>query len=169
MSAPDSPPRRRRGAAVLEFAMVAPVVLFFVFALLIGGLTVFRYQEVAHLARVGARYASTHGGRYQLDGIAAQTGVPSIAGSEDLRNYLASQTVLLDAAKMQVQVSWTAPAACTPRNLPTYINTDSSLVPPAQSVIRNYVLVTVTYQWLPEALMAGPMTVTSTSKMPMSY
>jgi hypothetical protein len=68
--------RRRRGAAALEFAVVAPLALFLVFAQIVGSLGVSRYQEVAHLAREGARYASTHGGMYQREGIAEQTGVP---------------------------------------------------------------------------------------------
>ena len=38
-----------------------------------------------------------------------------------------------------------------------------------QATIRNYVTVTVTYQWYPEFLLVGPITLTSTSTMPMTY
>jgi hypothetical protein len=44
-----------------------------------------------------------------------------------------------------------------------------NLVPPGQSIIQNYVTVTVTYNWMPELYLVGPLTLTSTSKMPMSY
>ena len=106
--------RRRRGAVVVEFAVVTPVFLLFVFGLLIGGLGVARYQEVAYLARSGARYASTHGATYQREGIAEQTGVPTVDGADDLSNYLAKQAVLLDANHMQVSTSWTRRAASHP-------------------------------------------------------
>src|SRR5213593_2814721 len=45
--------RQRRGASVLEFAIVAPVTFMLILGLIIGGLGVFRYQEVAQLAREG--------------------------------------------------------------------------------------------------------------------
>ena len=73
--------RRRRGVAAVEFAVIAPVVLLFAFGLIVGGLGVFRYQEVAHLAREGARYASTHGGMYRQEGIAGRTGVAAGSSS----------------------------------------------------------------------------------------
>lgn len=163
--------RRRRGATVVEFAIIAPVVLFFVFGLIVGGLGIFRYQEVAHLARDGARYASTHGGNYQWEGIAARTGVPAVASSSDLASYLAGKTVLLDPDRLSVSVSWVdssgAPIGYTPVNMPTYNDATSDI--PGQNVIQNNVRVTVSYQWFPELYLVGPITLTSTSEMPMSY
>jgi hypothetical protein len=57
--------RRQLGAraavTAVECAIVLPVTFFLLFALVVGGMGVFRYQEVATLAREGARYASTHG------------------------------------------------------------------------------------------------------------
>ena len=50
---------RRRGTTTLEFAITCPIVFFLVFAIIVGGLGVFRYQEVAALAREGARYGIT--------------------------------------------------------------------------------------------------------------
>ena len=128
--------RRRRGAAAVEFAIVAPLVLFLVFGQIVGGLGVSRYQEVAHLAREGARYASTHGGMYQREGIAQQTGVPAVVSSSELQSYLAGKAVLLDPSRLQVNVAWTAPSTLTPANMPTYVDTDPSLVPPGQRSSR---------------------------------
>jgi Flp pilus assembly protein TadG len=153
----------------LEFAVVAPLALFLVFAQIVGSLGVSRYQEVAHLAREGARYASTHGGMYQREGIAEQTGVPAVASSSELRSYLAEKTVLLDPSRLQVDVAWTAPSTYIQVNMPVYVDTDASLTPPAQRAIQNHVTVTITHQWSPELLPIDLVTLTSTSQMPMSY
>jgi Flp pilus assembly protein TadG len=163
--------RRRRGATVVEFAMVASVLLLLIFAQIVGGLGISRYQELAHLTRSCARYAATHGGNYSREGIAQQTGIPAVASSTDLRNYLTGKTVLLDLNRLQISVSWTAPSGVTPPNMPTYMNTDPNLVPPGQyqDMIQNNVIVTLTYDWFPEAYLIGPITLSSTSQMPMSY
>jgi Flp pilus assembly protein TadG len=160
---------RRRGAAVVEFAIVAPVVVLIIFGLMVGGLGVARYQEIAHLARECTRYASTHGGNYQREGIDQQTGVPAVASVSDLHSFLAGKAVLLDPSKIQIDLSWTAPSGMTPANIPTYVDTDPNLATPGQVVIQNNVIVTLQYDWFPEAYLVGPITLTSTSEMPMSY
>jgi Flp pilus assembly protein TadG len=161
--------RRLRGATAVEFAVVAPVVMLVIFGQIIGGLGVARYQEVAHLARDCARYASTHGGLYQHEGIAGRTGVPAVSSSEQLRNYLAGRTVLLDPSQIQIDLSWSAPSSYSPRNMPTYMDTNPALIPPGQVVVQNRVIVKLTHQWAPAMLGIGPITLTSTSEMPMSY
>jgi Flp pilus assembly protein TadG len=55
---------RRRGTTSIEFVMSCPVVFFLIFATIVGGMGVFRYQQVAALAREGARWASVHGSPY---------------------------------------------------------------------------------------------------------
>jgi Flp pilus assembly protein TadG len=165
-----APPRpRRRGALTVEFAITSGVTFFLILAMIIGGLGVFRYQEVAHLAREGARYASTHGGQYALDGMPTKTGVPAVSSSSDLRNYLMPRSTLLNPDKTQVAVSWSAAGNVTPSNMPTYLDTNPDLVPPGQKSIRNFVTVTVTYQWVPEMFLVGPLNLTSTSTMAMTY
>jgi Flp pilus assembly protein TadG len=161
--------RQRRGSTTVEFAIVAPVVFLVILAQIVGGMGVFRYLEVARLARDGARYASTHGGLYQQEGIADRTGQPAIANSEDLHAYLVPKTVLLDAENLQIGVTWTAPGSYSPRNMPTYVDMNPDLIPPGQTVIGNNVIVTVSYQWIPEVFKIGPFTLKSTSEMPMSY
>lgn len=162
-------PGRRNGVAAVEFAVTSGVALFLILGLIVGGLGVYRYQEVAHLAREGARYASTHGGQYKLDGIDTKTRVSAISSSEDLRTYLLSKTNLLKAQDLQISVTWSAAGQFTPSNMPSYVDTDPSLVPPGQKVIYNNVTVTVTYQWYPEVYLFGPFNLTSTSTMRMSY
>src|SRR5438552_18248920 len=58
---------RRRGTTAVEAAIVYPVVLLLTLGLGIVGLGVFRYQQVAALAREGARYAAVHGGQWKAD------------------------------------------------------------------------------------------------------
>ena len=64
----------RRGAAAVEFAVISPVVFFFLIALVVGAFGVFRYQMVSSLAREAARYASVRGYKYsQVTGQPAAT------------------------------------------------------------------------------------------------
>ncbi|HYT87392.1 MAG TPA: TadE/TadG family type IV pilus assembly protein [Gemmataceae bacterium] len=161
--------RQRQGTTLVEFAVVSGATMFLIFALVVGGLGVFRYEEVAHLAREGARYASTHAGQYQQDGTAQQTGASSITTSDDLRNYLLSKTVLLDPALLDISVSWSSPSGTSPVNMPNYLDTTAGQTPPGQVTIQNYVTVTVTYKWTPELYLVGPITLTSTSKLAVSY
>jgi Flp pilus assembly protein TadG len=153
----------------VEFAIVAPITFLLILGLIVGGLGVFRYQETSHLAREATRYASTHGGQYQLDGMPAKTGVHAVLTNEDIRAYVATKSVALDPNYVTVKISYSAPAAIVPNNIPTYLNTDPALVPPGQKEYQNYVTVTVTYQWMPEVFMAGPVYLTSTSTIAMSY
>src|SRR5258708_5275330 len=100
-----SPKNRRRGVSLVEAAIVLPIVFFLIIGLFVGGMGIYRYQEVAHLAREGARYASTHGGQYTLDGLPTTTGVPAISSSSDLQTYLSSKSVILDSTKLSSSVT----------------------------------------------------------------
>jgi Flp pilus assembly protein TadG len=161
--------RRRSGAALLEYAIVAPFVFFVILALVVGGMAVFRYQEVSYLAREATRYASTHGGHYFLDGNPTTTGVAAVTSDSDVETYVQAKAVNMDPAKLTATVSWSSPSTISPRNIPYYVNTDPNLVPPGQTVIQNYVTVTVTYEWVPELILVGPINLTSTSTVAMSY
>jgi hypothetical protein len=160
---------RRQAATLEEFAIVGGVTIFLVIALIVGAMGIFRYQEVAHLAREGSRYASTHGGSYHQEGIDTQTGVPQVASSSDLLSVLQAKTVSLDPNSLTVSVSWSAPASYTPSNMVSYDDVDPTVVPPGQITIYNNVTVTVSYQWMPELYLVGPITLSSTSTTPMSY
>jgi Flp pilus assembly protein TadG len=59
--------RRRKGTVLLEAAFVYPVLFVLVLAIILLGVGVFRYQQVAHAAREGARYAAVHGTKYASD------------------------------------------------------------------------------------------------------
>ena len=159
----------RRGATILEFAVVAPITFLLILGLIVAGMGVFRYQEVAHLAREGSRYASTRAGDYTLDGIAEQTGVGGILTHSDMHAYLSTRAVGVRPEDTTVIVSFSAPNSVKPSNLPTYLDTTPDQVPPAQKVHQNYVTVTVEYRWVPETFFTGPIKLRSTSTVPISY
>ena len=134
------PSPRRRGTHLLECAVVFPVVFLLLFGLLVGALGVFRYQQVASLAREGARYASVHGSQYQQ-----VTGKPAATAADVYNNAIAPRAVILDPSQLTSSVTW---------------NPDNRQ--------GSTVTVQVTYQWVPEAYLGG-LTLSSTSTMPMSY
>jgi Flp pilus assembly protein TadG len=55
-------PRRARGQALVEFAVVIPVFLALLFGILDFGRVIWANNSLAHAAREGARYAIVHGG-----------------------------------------------------------------------------------------------------------
>jgi len=53
-------PARRRGAPLVECAFIIPLTFLLVAGLVVCAMGVFRYQQMAHLAREAARYAAVH-------------------------------------------------------------------------------------------------------------
>jgi Flp pilus assembly protein TadG len=143
---------RRRGTTTVEFGLTCPIVFFLVFAIIVGGLGVFRYQEVAALAREGARWASVHGGQYQ-----EETGQPAATPADVYTNAILPGAVGLDPAQLSYTVTWNQ------NNWPLWVDED------AEVPIGNTVTVTVSYQWFPELILVGPFTLTSTSTAQMIY
>jgi Flp pilus assembly protein TadG len=146
------PTRRRSGFAATESVVVLPTLLFLIFAIVVGGYGVFRYQQIAMLAREGARYASVHGGQYQLD-----TGNTAATSTDVYNNALVPYATNLDLSQLQCFVSWNT------NNMPNSVSGDY------EQPTSNTVTVTVSYNWFPEAYLVGPITLRSTSTVPMSY
>ncbi len=130
----------RRGTTAVECSLVYPVLFLLLIGVIVGGLGVFRYQEVASLAREGARYASVHGAMYEFS-----TGHAAATPTDVYNNAIKPRTVSLDPSKLSYSVTW---------------NTDNRQ--------GSTVQVIVSYQWIPEAYLSG-ITLSSTSVMPMSY
>ena len=143
---------RRRGTTTVEFAITCPIVFFLVFAIIVGGLGVFRYQEVAAMAREGARWASVHGGQY-----AEEKNLTAATAADIYTNAIAPGAVGLDPSKLSYTVTWDR------NNWPLWVDED------VEHPIGNTVTVTVTYQWIPEMYLTGPFTLTSTSTAQMLY
>jgi hypothetical protein len=131
---------------------VGPVAILFVLALVIGGMGIFRYQELASIAREASRWASVHGAQYQQD-----TGQSMATAQDVYNNVIAPNAIALDTSKLSYSVTWNTD------NRPYHTTiVNNQLVP-----VQNTVTVTLTYQWIPEAYFGG-FTLTSTSTLPMT-
>jgi Flp pilus assembly protein TadG len=144
--------RVRRGTTTVEFAITCPIAFFIIFATIIGGLGVFRYQEVAALAREGARWASVHGADYADD-----HNVSDPTAQDVYDTAIKPLVVGLDPAHLTYSVTWNK--SNEPLRVENYY----------EEPFGNTVTVTVTYQWFPEMYLVGPYTLTSTSTAQMLY
>jgi Flp pilus assembly protein TadG len=166
---------RRHGAVLIESAVVYPVVFFFILATIIGGMGVFRYNEVSSMAREAARYASTHGGQYQKDNsnaIAAGT-LPNVNDSYLTTNIIDAEAVSIDTTQLQISIQFNNHNGSfdwddTANNGQRWPTSQTTINNQTYS-LTNTVSVTVTYPWIPEMYLTGPINLTSTSVMPMSY
>lgn len=168
--------RQRRAGVVIEAAIVLPIAFVLILGVIVGGSGVFRYQEVAHIARLTARYAAVHGGQYaQENATAINAGtLPNVNETYLKQNIAAANAVALDPNKLTVSVTITTHSGSydwddttdTNNRMPYSTYTDSNNNP---QNVTNTVQVTVSYQWMPAWFLAGPITLTSTSVLPMSY
>jgi Flp pilus assembly protein TadG len=133
----------------VEAAFVLPVAFFLIFGLVTGAMGIFRFQEVAYLAREGARYASTHGAQYRLD-TGKSVGTATDWKNDIKTNGIMTKRLVLDPDKINVEISW-----------PPVINQPDK----PDNWPGSRVTVKVSYQWIPEAYLIGPVTLTSTSSM----
>jgi Flp pilus assembly protein TadG len=91
---------RRSGAAIVEAAIVLPILLFLLYGITSGALMVFTADEVANSSREGARYASVRGSDYHF-----YTGKPE-ATAEEIIEHTKKQSVLLDKSRITCTVTW---------------------------------------------------------------
>jgi Flp pilus assembly protein TadG len=134
-------PTRRGGAVTVEFAIVSFAALLLLIGLIVGSLGVFRYQEIARLAREGARFASVRGETY-----AKFTGKPTATQDDVYQKAVLPNVVVLDTSKLSINVTW---------------NPDKT--------VGSTVTVQVTYTWVPEAVFGGPYTLSSSATVPITY
>jgi Flp pilus assembly protein TadG len=161
---------RRRAATAAETAVVGSVFFLLLLMIITGAVLVSRYQQVAAVAREGARYASVHGGQY-----AAENGLPAAPTSVIFANAISPMAVGLnlsasdvtvklktwqindDGSVSQVTQDWDS------SDKYPYVVTDSNGTARTTSVV-----VTVSHTFAPDVL-GGTITMTSTSEIPMSY
>ena len=143
----------RRGATIVEFAIVAPLTFLLLIGLLVAGLGVFHFQQVAMMAREASRWASVHGTDY-----AAVTGKAAASSTDVYNQAIKPYAVGLDLNHLTYTVTWDT------SNRPWHEATVNG-----ESVqISNTVTVTVNYNWIPQAYL-GAINLTSTSKSVMSF
>jgi Flp pilus assembly protein TadG len=178
---------RRRGATTVEAAVILPATLFLIFGMLIVGLGVFRYNEMAHAARETARFASVHGYQYAVyNASAISAGTQPSVNDAYLTSLAKAKLAGLDPSRVSVAVTMTViqPGATASTSTETvdWDNTtenqnhspysawtDNSTTPSTNKYVQNMVSVTVTYQWMPELYFVGPINLSSTAVMPMQY
>ena len=132
----------RRGAAMLEAAVVYPVTMLLLIGTVVLGIAVFRYEQLQSLAREGARYASVHGPAY---------------ASEQNSSYATSATVL----------SYVEPMAHGLSGLTCSVTWNPN--PPMASP-PSTVTVQLSYSWVPEAYFnKQAVSLTASSTMPVTY
>jgi Flp pilus assembly protein TadG len=146
--------QRRSGATVIEAAFVFPLLFLLLLGLMVGASGIFRYSQLASLAREGARYASVHGGQY-----AQEMGVTAPTPDQIFTNVIAPMAAGFDTTQIGYSITYNT------SNWPyhTTLDSNNNVVP-----IQNTVTVTLIYTWIPEAFLGG-VTLSSTSVMPMSY
>jgi Flp pilus assembly protein TadG len=138
---------------MVEFAVVGSATFLILLGLLIGGLGIFRYQQVARLAQDASRWASVRGTQYAQD-----TKNPAATAQDVYNQAIAPSATGLDLSQLTYSVTWNA------SNSPY----QSSIVNGQQVKVANTVTVTITYQWIPEALFGG-ITLGSSSVSVMYY
>jgi Flp pilus assembly protein TadG len=149
---PSSPPRR--GASMVEFAVVLPALVALLFGLVVLGLGVSRQQRLTLLARQAARWASVHGKQYARD-----TNQPAATAQDVYTTAIAPNLAGFNTSLVTYSVSW---------------NTDNDVYHAVQDAngnlkkVSNTVTVTVSYQWVPEGLL-GAMTLSGSAAQTMSY
>lgn len=96
----------QRGGALVEFAVVAPVAIIFLFGIIESALLVYSLHTVAEASRLGARWAMTRGGSCinTTDKIGGTAVCPSTSTS--VQNYVKTQLPGLNASKVAVNTHW---------------------------------------------------------------
>src|SRR5262245_805380 len=104
-------PARRRGAHLVECAIIFNLVLVLLIGLVVGAMGVFRYQQMAYLAREAARYAAVHGGQYQRENAAAitQGTLPNVTSDYIKQNVILGRASNLDASQLRVNITINTP------------------------------------------------------------
>lgn len=139
----------RKGGTIVEFAIVAPLVFLLILGLIVGGLGVARYQQLAYLAREASRYASVHGAQYAND-----TGHPAATSTDIYNQVISPRSTGLNLSRLTYSITWNTS------------NTQFHTVGAAK--VANTVSVALTYVWIPEKYLPQK-TMRSTSVSVMSF
>jgi Flp pilus assembly protein TadG len=154
---------RRKGAVAVEAALVHPVMLFMLLGLVVGGMGVFRYQQVAGQAREAARWAAVRGSDFHKE-----TGQLSPTQDQILQEAVVPMLAGMDPKSVTCQVSWvnqyTGQVVAWDK-----ASKDPQTLTKSGDYVTNSVRVTITYQYSPDVFFLGSIQLTSTSEFPMIY
>lgn len=99
----DSRTPDRQGAAIVEFALIGPVVLMLLIGMSFAALATFRYIQLANVARHAARWAAVHGKRY-----AAATSTELATADDVYQEAIKPRLVATKPEQLQWNVDWSA-------------------------------------------------------------
>jgi hypothetical protein len=152
----------RPAAVAIEAAFVLPAVILLILALVVGGMGVFRYQQVACLAREATRWAAVRGADYQK-----QTGKASPTEAQIKQQAVLPLAVGIDPSGLTVAVEWVDNGASTTTAWDKASRAVKTLSA-SGDYVSSSVRVTVTYEWSP-MLIPGTITLISVDQIPMSF
>lgn len=98
---PQTQKRDRRGACIVEFAMIGPLTLMLLIGMCFTALATFRYIQLAHLARHAARWAAVHGKRH-----AATTGTPTVSAEDVFQSAIKPGLIASKPEQLNWSVEW---------------------------------------------------------------
>jgi Flp pilus assembly protein TadG len=149
--------QRRRGAVLVETAMIYPLLFMIILGIILLGTAVFRYQQVAHCSREGARWAAVHGTKY-----CEENAQPATTAADIFNNAIKPQAAGMGLSGLTYTVTWTQDQNQTSTVKIVDASGQATLVTRA-----NTVSVTVNYSW--NTGLFGAIPVRSTYVMQMSY
>jgi Flp pilus assembly protein TadG len=95
----------QRGSTLVEFAISAMVLLVLVFGIMEFALAIYAYHTISTAAELGSRWAMVRG---------IHCPDPTCpASQDDVRNYVKTQTPLLDTSKIDVDTNWANTGNCS--------------------------------------------------------
>lgn len=153
---------RRDGAIAVETAIVLPLLFLVVIGIVAGGINVFHYQQVAGLAREGARYASVRGADFMKG-----ENQNSPTQSQIVERAILARTIGMDPAAITVTVEWIDRGTGTVHPWDT-AGKDVRSITASGEYVSNTVCVTVSYT-AAYGVFGDPVTLRGTCEMPMSH
>jgi Flp pilus assembly protein TadG len=153
----------RTGAMAVEAAVVHPVMLFLLLGLVVGGMGVFRYQQVAGQAREAGRWASVRGSDFQKN-----TGQKSPTQQQIFQQAVVPYLAGMDLSSLSIQVLWVNQSTGQATDWDAS-SKDPQTLTKTGDYVTNTVRVTITYKFSPAIYFLGSIQLTSTSELPMMF
>jgi hypothetical protein len=145
---------KRKATAIIEAAIIVPVMVLLIAIAVDCVSGIYRYHQVATLARTGARYATVHAGQF-----AEENSLPVVTPEDLKTNVLLPHSAGLQEDRLSVTFTW----------LPNGSSYPVTVIDDNGNVKENMIRVTVNYEWFPVFFFGKSLTLSSTSEMVISY
>lgn len=139
-------------------------MIFLLLGMVVGGMKVFRYQQVACLAREAARAACVKGSDWQK-----ATGKPSPTRQQFLDDVVLPRAAGMAPQDLTLRIEWINAATGETADWDDASKAPESVHPTSGERVTNRLRVTVTYRWTTELFGIRAGTLTSVSEVPMAY